>query len=119
MSRKVVYNNCFGGFSLSTEAVLLGRQLSNNPKWGGVVLKGEKWNDGTVNEGTLFDSHHINDDIPRHDPILIQVIETLGTDKASGRFADLVITEVAGLYRISEYDGNETVEEPSTTSWIN
>ena len=38
---KVVYNGCYGGFSLSREAILLARELSGNPTWGGACLKGE------------------------------------------------------------------------------
>ena len=31
---KVVYNACYGGFSLSREAVILARELSGDPEWG-------------------------------------------------------------------------------------
>ena len=43
---KVAYNSCYGGFSLSREAVLRGRKLSDNPKWAGCVLKGDPLGDG-------------------------------------------------------------------------
>ena len=110
--RKVAYSPRYGGFGLSTEAVLLARKLSNNPKWGDVVLKGEKYAGGTISGSLLrFDSHDISG-IKRHDPILIQVIETLGPEKASGRFADLQIAQVTHKYRIDEYDGNESVITP-------
>ena len=72
---KVVYNACFGGFSLSNEAmdriVELGYHLEPNPKYnsntkskyGDSSQKYECW--GYV-------------DCPRHHPILVQVVEELG-----------------------------------------
>jgi hypothetical protein len=113
---KVAYNRCFGGFSFSREAVLLARELSANPTWGGCVLKGEKWPDGanTAND----DYGHIDSDIPRHDPVLVQVIERLG-DAANGMCAKLAIAELPSgtAYRIDEYDGRETVETNDSYEW--
>lgn len=113
--RKVAYNNCFGGFGISTKAVLLGRKLSNNPKWAGCILAGEKYDDGTVKDSTFSDSHHI--DLPRHDSILIQIIEQLG-NKVNSKFADIRIQQVEHKYRIDEYDGNESVYEPSNEIYV-
>lgn len=51
-------------------------------------------------------------DISRHNPLLVQVVEELG-DEASGSCAKLRITNIyADQYRIEEYDGRETIEEP-------
>ena len=94
MSRKVVYNACYGGFGLSDKAKELGRKLSNNPEWG-------EW----------------EYDLPRHDPILVQVVEQLG-QKANSRHADLQIREVTHKYRISQYDGSEEVIQPHEDSYI-
>lgn len=56
--------------------------------------------------------------IERHDPILVQVVETLG-DAASTSCARLRIAEISGRqYRISEYDGRESVIEPEDQDWI-
>ena len=109
--RKVVYNSTFGGYALTQEAVLLGRKLSNNPNWGELVLKGEKYPNGTINEWAdeVFPDDNI---LPRHDPILVQVVETLG------KVGDLAITEVKHKYRIHEYDGAETVIEPEDDVYI-
>jgi hypothetical protein len=100
---KVVYNSCYGGFRLSNEAmdrmVELGYDLKLNPKYN---PKYECW--GYV-------------DCDRHDPILVQVVEELG-DKASGDCANLAIEEVYGPYRITEYDGFESVETPTSCDWI-
>lgn len=120
---KVVRNACFGGFSISKEAVLLGRKLfPNNKMWWdekyGNVLDGEKYEDGTVAAIHSFDSY--GRDIPRHHPELIEVIETL-KEKANGRFADLKIETLNGTqYLIQEYDGLESLDQPSDSiSWIN
>jgi hypothetical protein len=111
---KVVYNACYGGFGLSNEAmdrmVELGYDLKLNSKYnpnakskyGDTAQKYECW--GYV-------------DCPRHDPILVQVVEELG-DKASGECANLQIEEVYGSYRIDEYDGNESVKTPTGYDWV-
>lgn len=49
----------------------------------------------------------------RHDPILVQVVEELGSKVASGEHAELKIFETESkLYRIDEYDGMEYVVTP-------
>jgi hypothetical protein len=99
---KVVYNACYGGFSLSDEAkrAYLNRKgiaFTEKPgKYGGndFYVNGEFWYE-------RFDGN-------RTDPDLIAVVEQLG-DKANGEFARLVIEDVREntRYRIQEYDGNE------------
>ena len=110
---KIAYNACYGGFSLSRKAVLLARELSGNPKWGGPCIKGDEADGWVVPE----DFGHI-ENVPRHDPNLIAVIEKLGKD-ASGFCARLVIKEVPSgtPYRIDVYDGRETVETIDTYDW--
>lgn len=111
---KIAYNGCFGGFSLSRTAVLLGRKLSGNPNWGGVTVKGDIYEDGQICER---DYGQLND-IPRTDPTLITVIEKLGR-KADGDCANLQIEDIpAGVkYRIDEYDGNERVMTQDSYDW--
>ena len=114
---KVVYNSCYGGFSLSEKAVKLGRKISGDPKWAGAVLPGELYGDGSGRcERDRFDMFHIDYDIPRHDAVLVSVVERLG-DAASGAMARLRVEEVDGKYRIYEYDGMETVETPGGYDW--
>jgi hypothetical protein len=100
---KVVYNDCYGGFSLSNEALdwLLERGSKGVELYEEVIL-GIK--------GTWRG--------PRHDPLLIECIETLG-EKANGRFGKLEIHELNGpKYIIDEYDGMEYVQEPGDIEWI-
>lgn len=108
---KVVYNACYGGFGLSNEALdrmaELGYELELNP---GYHPNASDWYNSTQKYRTYVG------DIPRHDPILVQVVEELG-DKANGNCADLRIQEVDGLYRIHEYDGSESVQVPESLDW--
>lgn len=94
MSNKVVYNACYGGFGLSEKAISLGRKISGDPHW-----------------------PECEDSLPRHDGVLVAVVEQLG-DKASGRYAKLRIGIVGNMYRIDEYDGYESVQEPNDIEWV-
>jgi len=91
---EVVINDCFGGFSLSDEAILRYAELKNN---------GE-------------DKYFSDRDIPRDDKTLIKVIRELGV-KANGMCADLKILEIPEnvKWHISEYDGNEHIAEDHRT----
>lgn len=101
--RKVAINSCFGGFSLSNEAIEL---LS-------------KYKGRDVESPVYFthDWHFLPDDIPRDDPDLIKVIEELGSEKASGRFAELTIVKIPPdiKWTIEGYDGLECVSEAHRT----
>lgn len=114
MKCKVVYNGCYGGFSLSREAVLLGRELSGNSSWGGPCIIGDKYKTGEMVDA---DHGHI-EGISRHDDVLVRVVEAIG-NSASGFCSDLKIAE-SGVtrYRIDEYDGYETVVFDGDDSWI-
>lgn len=92
---KVVYNRCFGGFSLSERALELLLERS----------------------GTIFLGNG-GREISRHHPELVRVVEELG-DAANGSCAKLAIEEIEGdLYRIDEYDGSESVVVPNEDEWI-
>ena len=114
MATKVVYNACYGGFRISKAAVIRARELGAT--WslcgadgGRCTLVGEVLIDGEIEtETSFFDDVSIRG-VPRHDPILIQVVEELG-DEGAGRFSKLTIREVNDSYRITEYDGLERVE---------
>lgn len=112
---KVVYNACHGGFGLSAAAIKRAREISGNPRWGGGVLKGELYDDGSG--PARFDSCRA-DDMPRHDPVLVQIVEELG-DAANGAHAALRIEEVQSgeRYRIDEYDGAESVMKIDDYQW--
>ena len=93
---KVAYNTCYGGFSLSEKAKMFYRELTG------------------MKEDDYLDVH----DIPRHDPVLISVIETLGSE-ANGSYARIAIRTIdSSAYRISEYDGAERVITPADENYI-
>ena len=95
---KIVYNACYGGFSLSDEAI------SRYAKIKGIT---EEAGD------ELYDR-----DIERTDPVLVQVVEELG-ELADGACARLRIKELVSgtLYRIDEYDGYESVTTIDDYNW--
>ena len=86
---RIVYNVCYGGFSISKEA-----QAWLQEKYP------EKYANSHLDY--CFDQH-------RHHPHLLEVIDALGLEKCSGECADLAIEEHDGPYSIKEYDGNEDV----------
>lgn len=92
---KVVYNACYGGFSLSAEA----RDWLIARKWQFADSLPEPY------RGSVYAY-----DLPRHDPVLVECVEALG-ERANGRCADLSIATVERAYEITEYDGYETVHE--------
>jgi len=117
---KVVYNRCWGGFSISKAAVLLARKLSGDDNWGDIQLGGEPYSDGSGAADPAYDGSNRPDNelIPRHDPVLVSIVETLG-DTANGEMAKLEIYELEGnKYWIEYYDGMETVHTPENTEWI-
>jgi hypothetical protein len=113
---KIVTNACYGGFSLSPEALRMYLTLKNIPfeerlnGFNSVMFcepGGEDW--------SLYD--HI-DNIDRSDPHLVEVVETLGA-AADGNYAKLRVTELpkGTLYRINEYDGFESIETSDSIDW--
>jgi hypothetical protein len=93
---KVVYNDCYGGFSLSEAAIARYKKIK------GAVL-GD------------FDHRY---DIERDDPALVQVVEELGKT-ANGEFADLQIEEVpkGTQWRIDGYGGKEFIATKDSYDW--
>ena len=103
--KKVIINNCYGGFNLSDQAMEKYGQLK------GLNLKKigtEYYINGVENEKYIFDER----DIKRDDPYLIEVVSTL-KKAANGFLSDLKIVEIPQDVRfiIEDYDGLETVVE--------
>lgn len=112
MKYQVVYNDCFGGYGLSIEAV------EYMAKLGHPVAK-EAWNEYQREKDSEqvkkspfpYRFFELEDKIPRHDPILVKTVKKLKS-KAGGVFADLKIAKLdTNIYRIDEYDGAEIVQE--------
>ena len=71
----------------------------------------------------LYDKFHNSywwdHDISRHDEDLVKVVETLGSEKASGSCAKLEVVDIGdSMYRINEYDGYESIEFPKDIEWL-
>lgn len=96
---KIVYNARYGGFRLSGAALARGREISGDLMWGRPLS---------------------GDALSRHDPVLVQVVEELGT-AANTDVSYLKIEEIPSgtRYHINDYcDGMESVETPETYEWI-
>lgn len=106
MKFKVVINTCYGGFDLSEEAFSL---LSKRT---GKTL--HQLNDEYIFMGTAKDG-------ARSCPDLIAVVEELGVEAAACEgYSELKVVEledVNGRYRISDYDGAETIHTPAKLTW--
>ncbi|MEY4331951.1 MAG: hypothetical protein RLZZ196_689 [Bacteroidota bacterium] len=88
---KIVINTRHGGFGLSQEAKIRYLKETNLDK--------------------ISDS-----EIPRDDPVLIKIVEEMGS-AAAGRYAELKVVEVPDdvNWFIEEYDGDEWVAERHRT----
>lgn len=120
----VVYNDCFGGFGLSDEAIiryheLKGVQIYNIKTEFLSYFFYEDLNGRSIAQMQEDDAEQFYCwELDRHDPILVQVVQELG-EKANGDYANLAIQQISGnRYRIDEYDGQETVIEPNDIDWI-
>lgn len=139
---KVVINSCFGGFGLSHKAIMKYAELNGfklYPYLDDISIKiyGNKaviGNDDLLHHYSKTpidqlernkwgsydhsdDSYFSDRDIKRDDPILIQVIEELGSEVASGKYAKLTIIEIPDdvNWQIAEYDGFEHIAEKHRT----
>lgn len=121
MGHKVVYNNCYGGFSLSLKAVDWLEKNCKDEKLReriAIIKKNDLSSDLSLKHvylccdiSGLFSGR-------RHHPDLIAVVEALGKE-ANGACANLAIEEISGnQYRIDEYDGAEDVVTPNGNDWI-
>ena len=113
--KKIAINRKFGGFSLSNEAMLMYLEKTY-PSEKIEVLK-DKWGFTTfIINGEEIYSLDVCRKVNRENPILIEVIETLG-ERANTQYSKLKIGEIPDdvKYEISDYDGMETVEEVHRT----
>ena len=130
---KVVINKCYGGFSLSDEAIEMYLALKGKkyykysskfqsicgcdfyfcPKEEYEKLKAEhRQKYGDWKKFNELDLYFSLSDVKRNDPDLVKVVQKL-KKKANGRFADLKIINIPDdvKWDIDEYDGMEKVVE--------
>jgi hypothetical protein len=136
--RKVVINNCHGGFGLSHEGILAYLDKCGTPVWteandkfAGLIpfiyylvppeeqIKGdpEDWHSMSLAQRQAWNAAYsrtvfTDRDLARDDPYLVAVVEELG-NAANGRHAELKVVEIPANvdWEIDEYDGAEWVAE--------
>lgn len=127
---KVAINKCYGGFGLSSKAVLRYAKLKDMSlyhdrdslcdhyytipvaEYKRLEAEARASKQYAKMNGAYFSERNI----ARDDPVLIQVIEELG-DKANGAHAEISIVEVPDNvnWQIEEYDGKEWIAEVHRT----
>ena len=138
---KIVTNRCFGGFSLSHEAIMRYAELAGFPLYPYVYEGFSKtarvkpvdpqavkssWMvsyskipvvAGPAPKADADTDYFYDRGLERDDPILVRVVEELG-EKANGECAELDVTEIPDgvVWEIDNYDGWETVHE-NHRSW--
>ena len=111
---KIVFNNCYGGFSLSLEAVnwLAEHATDSDLK---IYIHLSYRDTAKIYLGDVVGAWF---DGKRHHRDLVAVVEALGRN-ASGSCAALDIEIInSNQYRIEEYDGSENVITPDGNDWI-
>lgn len=109
---EVVINKCYGGFSLSRACVQYMANMGS--KLAAEALAHITGDPTYANETLDVDAYAFD----RHDPLLIKAVRELGT-KANTSSSKLVIVKLSGnAYRINQYDGFESLEEPCDIKWI-
>lgn len=137
---KIVINTEFGGYGLSEQAMLnycalkgISVWIERNTEYDMNVywtvpreerlkeIEEEAWFKMSLDARQAYNekitSQRIYEsDIPRNDPCLVEVVETLG-DAANGRYASLKVVEIPDDvdWEIAEYDGSEWVAEKHRT----
>ena len=104
---KVVISGSHGGFGLSQLALNI--LYKNYPDM--VEMRKDYWGEEVM---------YLSDEVERHDKRLVKVVEALGSELASGDYANLVIgTIYSPVYRVSEYEGYESIHTQNIDdSWV-
>jgi hypothetical protein len=114
MTQRVVYNACYGGYSVHRDAVAWMREQGDEDAED-ATLPGEYYDDGS---GPKSDWEPVYS-IPRDNELLAKMVlrETGYDGPVGGRHADLSVAEVPDNveWTIDEYDGQETVREKART----
>lgn len=118
MTHKVVYNNDYGGFSISLKAIdWLEENCKDNNLRKFIKATRSKVLPSLSNIILCSDISDWFDD-QRHHKDLVAAVEALGKD-ASGPSASLCIKTIDGnQYRIDKYDGAEEVITPDGDDWV-
>lgn len=140
---KIVYNGCYGGFSVSDAAIRRYAEIKGITLYPEIdkefgrfttywtvpkerrtaILETNAWYKASQEERIASNEAHNEMSIgtrefERDDPVLVQVVEELG-DAANGECAKLKIEDVSEgtLWRLEEYDGREHVATQDSYEW--
>mgnify|MGYP001771629108 CR=1 FL=1 len=127
MKHKIVYNNCYGGYTLSYKAIDWlsehGSESTKNFIAQKRIEAKEKEDFSSASQERIdnvtnfYVMDAVGSYLDRHDPDLVAVVEALGKE-ASGTFSELAIAEIdEDKYFIDEYDGMEAVVTPADICW--
>ena len=122
MKHKIVYNDCYGGYTLSYKAIdwlsEYGSEITKNFIAQKRIEAKEKEDFSSASQERIdnvtkfYVMDAVRSFLKRHDHDLVAVVEALGKE-ASGTFSELAIAEIdEDKYFIDEYDGRETVVTP-------
>ena len=114
MKYKIVYNDCYGGYTLSYKAIdWLSEHGSESTKnfIAQKIIEAKERDDFSSASQERIDNvtkfyvmDAVRSFLKRHDPDLVAVVEALGKE-ASGTFSELAIAEIdEDKYFIDEYD---------------
>ena len=112
---KIVINCDYGGFGLSDEAL---REYAKRKGLNLVEEGPDRFGFTHFYVDSKSDKNYFSDrDIERNDPILVEIVETLKSQKASSRYASLKVVEIPeGVnWYIVEHDGMEHIAERHRT----
>lgn len=112
---KIVINTCYGGFGVSREAFLKLREQGNQAALDEPDI-GEHYSDGSGPRESFGGSDSFGREIPRDDPQLAAIVESMGED-ANSRCSSLTVVEIPDNveWQVEEYDGSEWVAEKHRT----
>ena len=89
---RILYNDCYGGFSFSPELEAAYKERT----------------------GRSLPNKYMGPASVRCDPVVLELFERLGSERASGMHSVLAVREIPALFEhywsIEDYDGNETVQ---------
>lgn len=116
---KIIINSCFGGFSLSDEAMELLLKEADKIKDKDLIthIEGDRITGGPAAfMGKKYYGYLTSYGNVRTDPRIVAVVEKLGR-KADGKCAELKVIEIPdGIeHTIEEYDGMEHIAEKHET----
>ena len=126
MKHKIVYNNCYGGYTLSDKAIDWlsehGSESTKNFIAHKRIEAKEKEDFSSASQERVdnikfYVMDAVRSFLKRHDPDLSAVVEALGKE-VNGTFSELAIMEIdEDKYFIDEYDGRESVVTPADLCW--